>query len=216
MAIKKYFGDRVSGLSSDAKPTNLSDGAIFTETDTAKNFILVSGSWTEFYTGTASDYDIKDLTDSTNLMTSWTGKQDALVSGTNIKTINSTSLLGSGNIVISGGGSSNLTILDKTDNYSIQTSDLGKIITMTATVSKTFTLPSVGSSDIGLYFTIVKKGSGDLVIKASDSDTILDSSAGGTLSNTVSTDIYSAITLVLISETEWITKEATSGYWVTA
>lgn len=34
-----------------------------------------------------------------------TGKQDVLVSGTNIKTINSTSLLGSGDIVISGGGS---------------------------------------------------------------------------------------------------------------
>lgn len=33
------------------------------------------------------------------------GKQDALVSGTNIKTINNTSLLGSGNITIEGGGS---------------------------------------------------------------------------------------------------------------
>jgi hypothetical protein len=32
------------------------------------------------------------------------GKQDKLVSGTNIKTINGTSLLGSGDIVISGGG----------------------------------------------------------------------------------------------------------------
>jgi hypothetical protein len=34
------------------------------------------------------------------------GKQDTLVSGTNIKTINNESLLGSGNIVIQGGGSS--------------------------------------------------------------------------------------------------------------
>lgn len=34
------------------------------------------------------------------------GKQDKLVSGTNIKTINGTSLLGSGNITISGGSSS--------------------------------------------------------------------------------------------------------------
>jgi len=34
------------------------------------------------------------------------GKQDALVSGTNIKTINGTSILGSGNIEISGGGGS--------------------------------------------------------------------------------------------------------------
>ena len=34
-----------------------------------------------------------------------TGKQDTLVSGVNIKTINGTSILGSGDIVISGGGS---------------------------------------------------------------------------------------------------------------
>lgn len=34
------------------------------------------------------------------------GKQDTLVSGTNIKTINGISLLGSGNIILSGGGGS--------------------------------------------------------------------------------------------------------------
>lgn len=166
MTVQKYSGDRYVGLSTDTKPTNVIDGAIFTETDTLKIFLLVSGSWEEIQTG--------------------------------------------------GGGSSNLTILDKTDDYTIQVSDLGKVITMDALTSKTLTLPSVTSSDIGLNFTIVKKGEGDLIIQASDSDTILDSSAGGTLSNTVSTDIYSAITLVLISETEWITKGATSGYWVTA
>lgn len=38
--------------------------------------------------------------------TKWNGKQDALVSGTSIKTINGTSILGSGDIVISGGGGS--------------------------------------------------------------------------------------------------------------
>lgn len=38
--------------------------------------------------------------------TTWSGKQDALVSGTNIKTINNTSILGSGNINISGGSGS--------------------------------------------------------------------------------------------------------------
>lgn len=36
--------------------------------------------------------------------TSWDNKQDALVSGTNIKTINNQSILGSGNITIQGGG----------------------------------------------------------------------------------------------------------------
>ena len=38
----------------------------------------------------------------------WNTKQSTLVSGTNIKTINGNSLLGSGDLIISGGGSSNL------------------------------------------------------------------------------------------------------------
>lgn len=39
-----------------------------------------------------------------NALIPYTEKQDTLVSGTNIKTINNQSLLGSGNIEISGGG----------------------------------------------------------------------------------------------------------------
>ena len=38
-------------------------------------------------------------------ITNWNGKQNALVSGTNIKTINNESILGSGNITVQGGGS---------------------------------------------------------------------------------------------------------------
>lgn len=47
MAIQKYAGDRITGLSTDTKPTNVMDGALFTETDTQKMYILVSGTWTE-------------------------------------------------------------------------------------------------------------------------------------------------------------------------
>jgi hypothetical protein len=47
MAIRKYAGDKITGLSSDTKPTNVSDGATFFETDTAKLYLKVSGSWTE-------------------------------------------------------------------------------------------------------------------------------------------------------------------------
>ena len=56
--------------------------------------------------------DLVDDTTSTNKFvtasdkSTWSGKQDALVSGTNIKTINNESILGSGNIIIQGGGSS--------------------------------------------------------------------------------------------------------------
>ena len=44
----------------------------------------------------------------TNLTTDLASKQATLVSATNIKTVNGTSLLGSGDLIISGGGSSNL------------------------------------------------------------------------------------------------------------
>jgi hypothetical protein len=43
-------------------------------------------------------------------------KQDTLVSGTNIKTVNNESILGSGNITISGGGGGGATIATKSDN----------------------------------------------------------------------------------------------------
>lgn len=56
------------------------------------------------------------------LQTAMNGKQDTLVSGTNIKTVNNNSLLGSGNIAISGG--SDTTILtyhyvNLTNTYSL-------------------------------------------------------------------------------------------------
>lgn len=49
--------------------------------------------------------------------TTWNNKQDKLTSGTNIKTVNGNSLLGSGNITISGGGSAdNVTTRLNSDN----------------------------------------------------------------------------------------------------
>jgi hypothetical protein len=50
--------------------------------------------------GKASSSHTHTISDITNLTTNLAGKQPTLVSGTNIKTINSTTLLGSGNIVI--------------------------------------------------------------------------------------------------------------------
>ena len=55
------------------------------------------------------------ITDQTDLQNALGGKQDTLVSGTNIKTINNTSLLGSGNIDIQGGGSGLETLTSPVD-----------------------------------------------------------------------------------------------------
>lgn len=64
--------------------------------------------------------------DSTDIIT-WNGKQDELVSGTNIKTINNQSLLGSGNINIGGGGGSSTDV--QINGTSITSSGTANIIT---------------------------------------------------------------------------------------
>lgn len=67
---------------------------------------LVSGLQTEITSTSKLDADLVDDSTSTNKFvtasdkTTWSGKQDALVSGTNIKTVNGNSLLGSGDVTI--------------------------------------------------------------------------------------------------------------------
>lgn len=67
---------------------------------------LVSGLQTEITSSNKLDADLVDDSTSTNKFvtsgdkSTWSAKQDALVSGTSIKTINSESLLGSGNISV--------------------------------------------------------------------------------------------------------------------
>lgn len=56
------------------------------------------------------------LSDQTDLQTALNEKQSTLVSGTNIKTINNESILGSGNITISGGGSPSGEIINQNTN----------------------------------------------------------------------------------------------------
>ena len=60
MAIKKYFGDRISGLSSDAKPTNVLDGqSLYRNKYTKKIYLKISGAGEEVdynnYTDATSD-----------------------------------------------------------------------------------------------------------------------------------------------------------------
>ena len=45
MTIKRYAGDKLVGLSSDTKPTNIPDGATFYESDTLTSFLLEGGGW---------------------------------------------------------------------------------------------------------------------------------------------------------------------------
>lgn len=62
-------------------------------------------------------------------------KQDTLVSGTNIKTINNTSLLGSGNIVIEGGGTVDPNLDINSDNAVANSAITNAINTISGSVS---------------------------------------------------------------------------------
>lgn len=73
-------------------------------------------------------------------------KQDTLVSGTNIKTINNESLLGSGNINISGGGGTATDV--QINGTSITSNNVANIVTNTAynaTSNKIATMSDVPS-----------------------------------------------------------------------
>ena len=74
-----------------------------------------------------------DFIDSTDLSTALSSKQDTLVSGTNIKTINNNSLLGSGNISISGGTATDVQV----NGTSIVSNNTANIITESAYNSTT-------------------------------------------------------------------------------
>lgn len=82
--------------------------------------LYLEGTWGEFTSVSALRLD-------TMTPKEWSAKQDALVSGTNIKTINNQSLLGSGNINISGGVSD-----VKVNNTSIVSSGVANLVTKTA------------------------------------------------------------------------------------
>lgn len=88
-------GDLVAGLQSEITSENPLDADLVDDSTSAHKFV------------TASD------------KTTWSGKQDALVSGTNIKTVNNNSLLGAGNINI--------------DSLPAQTGQSGKFLTTDGT-----------------------------------------------------------------------------------
>ena len=94
----------------DALPTSA-------KTDTSKMYVITdaqAGDLTNYYTktetntllgGKADTATTYTKTEVDNAITAATStKQDTLISGTNIKTINNTSILGSGNVDIQGGG----------------------------------------------------------------------------------------------------------------
>lgn len=90
-------------------------------------------------------------------ITSWDNKQAALVSGTNIKTINNQSILGSGNIDIQGGGGGTIIISDTTWTLGTSISNSGALETKKPTFATTDYL-EVSAGDVISYTGQVKDG----------------------------------------------------------
>jgi hypothetical protein len=111
-----------------------------------------------------------------------------------------------------GGGSSGVTVEAKNSGYTILTTDNSKVFTCNSTSTQTFNLPSVASGDIGLTYTIVKLGTGQVTIDAADSDTIEDSGAGDTIY--CNDETPATITLRLLTNTGWYIVSA-NGTWIT-
>ena len=108
-------------------------------------------------------------------------------------------------------GVSNVVV--KTADYTVLNSDGGSSLTMNSASTHTFTLPA--SPTVGVTYTFVKINTGTLVIQAGTGQKIQDSSSGGTLTDSLSTEIWATITLRCITSTLWVVIGAT-GTWSTA
>ena len=101
---------------------------------------------------------------------------------------------------------------EKTDNYTILTSDFGSILVMNAAISKTFALPSVDATNIGSWIIFEKMGAGEVIIDAADLDTVEDSTAGAGIKCSETTT-FSRVSLYLRSATSWVIWNA-KGTWI--
>jgi hypothetical protein len=158
----------------------------------------------------------------------WNAKQDALVSGTNIKTLEGQSLLGSGNIDLAKGdvGLGNVdntsdankpvstaqqTALDtktnklivanrQTASYTLVLSDADKLVEMNVATANNLTIPlnSSVAFAIGTQILLAQYGAGQTTIVATGGVTVR--SNGGKLKLNVQ---YSGATLIKIATDEW-------------
>jgi hypothetical protein len=138
------------------------------------NGYLTSADWVTFNSKQATLSAADGATNGYLTSADWStfnGKQAALVSGTNIKTVNGTTLLGSGDLVITGGASATKTIANKTAAYTVVAGDLGTIINCT---SGTFTVSLTAAATLGSGFvcTIWNTGTGAITIDPNVSETI--------------------------------------------
>lgn len=120
---EEYDDTEIRGLIAEKQDELVSGTNIKTINNTSilgSGNIDIQGGGTSDYSDLTNKPSINNVTLSGNKTSSNLGLQDILVSGTNIKTINNTSLLGNGNIDIQGGSDTVTINYDDTDEEIIQ------------------------------------------------------------------------------------------------
>lgn len=145
-----------------------------------------------------------DMATQAELDSGLAGKQDTLVSGTNIKTISGTSVLGSGDLEV---GYKNIPQNSKSAAYTLVLADSGKHILHPAadTTARTFTIPANSSVayPIGTAITFINQnGTNGVVSITITTDTMRLAGAGTTGTRTLARN--GVATAVKITATEWI------------
>jgi hypothetical protein len=136
------------------------NGVTLTTGGGTTNFLRADGTYAAPTASVAWGGITGTLSSQTDLNTALGGKQDTLVSGTNIKTVNSTSLLGSGNIVISGSSEPVYFIMQAADRTLTSTTAAQQIFDQTT--NGAVTLPTGRYSfECGLYLTGMSGTSGN-------------------------------------------------------
>lgn len=115
--------------------------------DTAQIRKVQDKEGTQFFPITHVDAVIDENGDAVSTLLA--GKQDTLVSGTNIKTINNESLLGSGNISVSGGGGGTVTSVAMTvpTGLSISGSPITSSGTLAVSLATGYSIPTTSKQD---------------------------------------------------------------------
>jgi len=161
-ALQTALGDKVDKVSGKGLSTN-------DYTTTEKNKLAGIANNATANTGTVTGVKINDTTknpsggvvDLGTVLTSHQpldGKQDLLVSGSNIKTVNGQSLLGSGNIQVAGGGGST--------SGGITVEEANTIYCENRTLSGTqgYTFSPSGTAGRSYYYGAVNNGTQSLLL----------------------------------------------------
>ena len=177
----RYLGAKASAPTLDNDGAALLTGALYWDTPGARLMVWGGSAWLPSFVAAGSEvFGPASATDShVAVFDGTTGKiiksagvalsskQDALVSGTSIKTINSTSLLGGGDIEIS----SDMVYESRTSNTMLGVADKGKLINIT---SGTFTQAFTAAATLGNgWFCYVRNsGSGNITLDPNASELI--------------------------------------------